>query len=75
MAVLSPLWRRAVPVPGKLDPLSPLWNGHKINDFPPHSRGVGNVLEGLVTDLALLQVFIGFTAVEALVGLALTWGP
>ncbi len=71
----SAFWRRAVLSPGKLDPTSPLWNGHKINSFLPHSLGVGNVLEWLVTHPALLQVFlVGFTAIEALVGLALLLG-
>ena len=71
----SAFWRRAVLAPAKLDPTSPLWNGKKINDFLPHSLGIGNMLEWLVTHPDVLQVFlVGFTVVEALVGLALLLG-
>ncbi len=71
----SAFWRRVVLAPAKLDPTSPAWNGKKINDFLPHSLGIGNLLEWLVSHPALLQVFlVGFTAVEALVGLALLLG-
>jgi uncharacterized membrane protein YphA (DoxX/SURF4 family) len=71
----SAFWRRAVLAPAKLDPTSPLWNGKKINDFLPHSLGIGNMLEWLVTHPDMLQVFLlGFTVVEALVGLALLLG-
>ena len=71
----SAFWRRAVLAPAKLDPTSPLWNGKKINDFLPHALGIGNMLEWLVTHPDALQVFlVGFTVVEALVGLALLLG-
>ena len=71
----SAFWRRAVLAPAKLDPTSPVWNGKKINDFLPHSLGIGGMLERLVTHPELLQLFlVAFTAVEALVGLALLLG-
>lgn len=71
----SAFWRRAVLAPGKLDPASPLWNGKKINDFLPHSLGIGPMLEWLVTHPSILQVFlVAFTLAEAVVGLGLMLG-
>ena len=52
-----------------------MWNGKKINSFLPHALGIGNGLEWLVMHPGVLQVFLlAFTAVEALVGLALLLG-
>lgn len=71
----SAFWRRSVLAPAKLDPTSTSWNGKKINDFLPHSLGIGNGLEYLVTHPGLLQVFlVAFTVVEALVGVAMLLG-
>lgn len=70
----SAFWRRAV-LADKLDPSAPGYVGEKFNNFLPNALGIKPVISYLVLHPDLLKwSMIGFTMVEAVVGLCLMLG-
>ncbi len=73
---LSAAHRRLVLAPGKLDPDSASYLGHKFNQFMPGAiGGVDRLIAALLDAPSALHAFLwSFTIIEGLVGLALIFG-
>lgn len=74
-AFFSAFWRRTVLMPAKLDPNSVGYVGTKFDNFLPGALWIKPMLEYLLLHREALYVFVlGFSVIEALVGLALLSG-